>query len=57
VSAVFLTYLWHYLAARAVYDSLLRPIVEEHPTQLLAVGLVAIGAFLLGRRSAARGRR
>ncbi|HLY51176.1 MAG TPA: hypothetical protein VKR21_18435 [Solirubrobacteraceae bacterium] len=57
MSALFLTYLWHYLAARAVYDSLLRPLIDGHPTELIGVGLVAAAAFLLGRRSATRGGR
>ena len=56
MSAAFLSYLWHYLAARAIYDSLLRPLIGGHPTQLIGVGLVAAGAFLIGRRSARGGR-
>jgi hypothetical protein len=51
MSAVFITYLWHYLAARAIYDELLRPLFGGNLTPLLPVALVAVIAYLLGRRS------
>jgi len=54
VSALFVTYLWHYLAARAVYDELLAPVTRGHPASLLLLVLIAAAAFLLGRRSARR---
>jgi hypothetical protein len=57
MSAMFMTYLWHYLAARSVYDNLFRPLLHGHPGPLLAVGLIAAAAFALGRRSATGWRR
>ncbi len=52
MSAMFITYVWHYLAARAVYDELLRPALGGNFVPLLAVGLAGAIGFLLGRRSA-----
>lgn len=57
MSAVFITYLWHYLAARAIYEDLLRPLGHGDPAPLLTVGLVGATAFTLGRLSVTRGRR
>jgi hypothetical protein len=54
---MFISYLWHYLAARAVYDELLRPVTRGHPGVLIALGLLLVGAFVLGRHSALRSRR
>ncbi len=56
MSALFVTYLWHYLATRAIYDDLLRPVTHGHP-EVLILGLLGAGAFALGRRSAGRSRR
>jgi hypothetical protein len=52
MSAMFVSYVWHYLAARALYDELLRPAVGGNYGPLLTVGLVGAIAFLLGRWSA-----
>jgi hypothetical protein len=57
VSVTLLTYLWHYLAARAVYDSFLRPLAHGHAAPLALVLLIAGFAFLLGRWSIGRRRR
>ena len=57
MSTLFVTYLWHYLAARALYDELLRPLMHGHPGPLVALGLLVAGAFALGRRTAVRRRR
>lgn len=57
MSAVFITYLWHYLAARVIYEDLLRPLGHGDPAPLLTVGLVAVVAFTLGRLSVTRGQR
>ena len=54
MSVVFITYVWHYLAARAIYDELVRPLARGHPASLLLVVLIAAGAFWLGRRTARR---
>jgi hypothetical protein len=57
LSALFITYLWHYLAARAIYDELLRPLTRGHPGLLIVLGLLLAAAFALGRRSVMRSRR
>lgn len=57
MSVVLITYLWHYLAARGIYDELVRPLTRGHPASLLLVLLIATGAFWLGRRTAPRARR
>jgi hypothetical protein len=57
MSTLFITYLWHYLAARAIYDELVRPLTHGHAASLLLLMGIAGGAFLLGRRSGLRHRR
>ncbi len=54
---MFISYLWHYLSARAIYDELLRPVTRGHPGVLIVLGLLVVGAFALGRRSVLRSRR
>jgi hypothetical protein len=49
-----LTYVWHYLVARMLYDELIRPLAHGDAARLLLLALIAMGAFVLGRR--ARGR-
>ena len=48
----FVTYLWHYLVARLVYDQLLRPVAHGHVSMALLTFGVGAGAFLLGRFTA-----
>jgi hypothetical protein len=51
----FVIYLWHYVAARLLYDELVRPLTHGHlPDTLVLVTIAAGLAFGLGRR---RGRR
>ena len=57
MSAMFISYLWHYLAARTIYDELLIPVTRGHPGVLIVLGLLVVGAFALGRRSVPRSRR
>ena len=57
MSALFVTYLWHYLLARAIYDELLRPLAHGDPGLLILLGLLVSGAYAIGRRRALRGRR
>lgn len=57
MSALFITYLWHYLVARGIYDELLRPVMRGHPGPLIVLGLLLAGAFALGRLSVVRNRR
>lgn len=55
MSAVtFITYLWHYVLARMVYDQVLRPMVHGHPGNALLMACVAIGGFAVGRWSGTR---
>ena len=53
-AVTFITYLWHYLTARFVYDQVLRPLIHGHPSSALLLCGVAIGSFAVGRWSARR---
>ena len=57
MSSLFVTYLWHYLLARAIYDELVRPLAHGDPQVLIFLGLLVGAAFALGRRSRLRSRR
>lgn len=46
-----LTYLWHYLFARLLYDHLVRPVAHGDASGLVLLVGVALIAFLLGRRT------
>mgnify|MGYP001441072037 CR=1 FL=1 len=48
-SVTLITYVWHYLFARTIYDQLLRPLLHGNISGVLLLGCVATGAFLLGR--------
>ena len=50
IAVTFLTYLWHYVASRLIYDQLVR----GHLVSIVAVAFVAAAAFLLGRRTGGR---
>ena len=54
LATAFLTYLWHYLFARTIYDQLLRPLLHGHAPAALAIALVALVAFALGRMTRRR---
>jgi hypothetical protein len=55
VSAITLvTYVWHYLVARLVYDQLVRPLLHGHPSTAVLTSCIGIAAFLIGRWSARR---
>jgi len=46
-----ITYVWHYLLARLLYDDFVRPLARGRATAvLLACTCLAIGAFLQARR-------
>ena len=51
------TYLWHYLVARLVYDQLVRPAIHGHLTFALVTGGVGAAAFLIGRWTGIHGAR
>lgn len=55
--ASFLTYLWHYLVARLLYDQVLRPLVRGHLSIALLICCVGAGAFVIGRWSERHARR
>lgn len=47
----FLTYVWHYLLARLLYDDLLRPLARGDAIPVLAtLAGVSLAALLVGRR-------
>jgi hypothetical protein len=58
-SVTLITYVWHYLFARTIYEQLLRPLLHGNVSGVLLLGCLATGAFLLGhwigRRGARRG--
>jgi hypothetical protein len=56
-SVTLITYVWHYLFARTIYEQLLRPLLHGHVPSLLLLGCLATGAFLLGRWTGRRGTR
>jgi hypothetical protein len=46
-----LTYLWHYLIARTIYDDLVRPLAHGNVSVALLVACVAAVGFAVGRRT------
>ena len=56
-ATTFVTYLWHYLVARLLYDQLVRPVIHGHVSVVAAVCGVGTGAFVLGRLTARSRRR
>jgi hypothetical protein len=48
------TYLWHYLVARMVYDQLVRPLAHGDAAGALLLACVAGIAFIVGRRTGRR---
>lgn len=49
-----ITYVWHYLVARLLYDQLLRPLFHGHGAGIVLLACVATGAYLLGRSRSRR---
>ena len=45
-----LTYLWHYLVARLIYDQLIRPVLDGDAARLAVLVSIAAVAFAVGRR-------
>jgi hypothetical protein len=53
-ATTFVTYLWHYVVARLLYDDLLRPLTHGRvPPTLLLLAAAGLG-FGLGRRTRRR---
>jgi hypothetical protein len=44
----FITYLWHYLVARLLYDHLVRPLIHSRVSVLALVCAIALAAFAFG---------
>jgi hypothetical protein len=56
-AVTFVTYLWHYLVARLIYDDLARPLIRGWGASvLIVVGCVGAVAYVLGVRTARRKR-
>jgi hypothetical protein len=53
-SITLITYLWHYLVARTLFDQLLRPLERGDHARLLALVCVCGVGFLIGRITARR---
>ncbi|MGP0037051.1 MAG: hypothetical protein ACLP4R_21145 [Solirubrobacteraceae bacterium] len=53
-ASVFVTYLWHYVVARGIYDELMRPLLHGHVSTAAVVAAVIAVAFCLGRLSRRR---
>ncbi len=49
-----LTYLWHYLVARLIYDQLIRPVLDGDAARLAVLASIAAVAFAVGRRARRR---
>jgi hypothetical protein len=54
VAVSLVTYLWHYLIARMVYDQLIRPLARGDASGFALLVCVALGSFVLGRRTRRR---
>jgi hypothetical protein len=48
------TYVWHYLVARMLYDELVRPLAHGDVTFVVLLACVAAGGFAIGRRTRGR---
>jgi hypothetical protein len=44
------TYVWHYVVARLIYDQLLRPVMRGHLSALLVLACVLAVGLALARR-------
>jgi hypothetical protein len=54
--SMFVTYLWHYIVVRLIYDELVRPLAHGSPAGLMiALGCAAVVASLVRRRRRLRG--
>jgi hypothetical protein len=48
------TYVWHYLVARMLYDQLIRPLAHGDAAGIAMLACVAVGSFAVGRRTRRR---
>lgn len=46
-ASILITYVWHYLVARVVYDEVLRPLIRGHPAGALVIGGALAAAFVV----------
>ena len=51
VAVSLFTYAWHYLVARMLYDHLIRPLAHGDASGFALLVCVAVGCFVLGRRT------
>ncbi len=49
-----ITYLWHYVVARLLFDQLLRPLERGDGPRLVLVVCIGAAGFVAGRITAAR---
>lgn len=49
IATEFVTYLWHYMTARLLYDEFVRPLANGHLSAPMPMVAVAIAAFAAGR--------
>jgi uncharacterized protein (TIGR03382 family) len=50
-AAMFVTYVWHYVVARLIYDQIVRPMLHGHVVGVaIAVVCMALAVSLLRRR-------
>ena len=49
-----ITYLWHYLVARLLFDQLIRPIERSDGSRLLLLVCIGAAGFVVGRLTARR---
>jgi hypothetical protein len=53
-ATTFVTYLWHYMTARLIYDEFLRPLTKGHTRAVIPIVVVALLAFAAGRLTGRR---
>jgi hypothetical protein len=51
-----LTYVWHYVVARLIYDDLVRPLARGHALPFVLAALILVAALLFGLRRRRRSR-
>jgi hypothetical protein len=54
LAVALLTYLWHYLIARTIYDDLVRPLARGNVSVALLLACVGAVGFAVGRSTRRR---
>ena len=47
-AVTFVTYVWHYVVARLLYDHLVRPLLQGRVTAIAMICAIAVAAFAIG---------